>query len=452
MTAAPAISAPIAALEAEREVLGSLIVMGAEDRVPALIRVREALPARQAWALEAHGELFAALCRLVDRGAVVDPVSLGEELRGARALEALGGTLYLAEILDGFPLGQVLDHHLELIRDRWLRREVSAHARAAIEAAKDLTIEVGTAIAETVQALSTTAAPILHRRTAVVRDILWPAMSRIEERAKSPGKQEGVPTGLVALDALVHGWKPGQLVLVAARPSVGKTGLAVQLALAAGAVGTSVYFASYEMTKEELVERMLGAEGGVNLHHRQLADHDYTRLARASGVIQGMPIVIDDSSQSTPAALRLNVQHQGALDGKPVGLVIVDYLQLMCSGQRTQNRNEEVGAISRALKIEVARGLNVPVIALSQLSRASEQRGGDRRPILSDLRDSGSLEQDADVVLMLHQPAGPDWPKSCTEVLLRKQRNGPTGEFKAYFNRATGRWDDWSDREEGAAA
>lgn len=438
MTATVIERSAFAALDAERAVLGALLI----DASPAqLILVREALPSAAAFDLQAHREIYTSIANLVDRGAAVDFVALTNELGESAALAALGGTEYLAELADAGMLGTVQGYHLELIRDRMLRRAVRQHASVALKAAGDLTIAVSEALKETVDALAATVAPITSRRAAPVRDDLWPVMERIEQRNKS-GELEGLTTGIRGLDELLRGLKPGQLVLLAARPSMGKTSLALHLAMSAADAGAPVFVASAEMSREELVERMLGAEAAVNLRNTPLRDSDFTSLARAAAVIQRMPLVIDDAAVTTPAAIRLSAQYQGTTSKQPTRLIVIDYLQLLESSG--SNRNEEVSKISRALKVDVAKGLQVPVIALSQLSRASAQQN--REPQLSDLRDSGSLEQDADVVIFLHQTPEQAADRQVS-LIVAKQRNGPTGTVQAYFNRATGAWSDWKKSE-----
>lgn len=438
MTAIAPPRSAFAALDAERAILGALIQDASAEQ---MIRVREALGAVGAFDHPAHRAVYQALTDLTARGVGVDFVSLTDALGHSKELEVLGGAAYLGELVEASVSGTVEVHHLDLVRDRLLRRTIRQHATIALEAAGDLSIEVTEALRETVDALAATVAPITGQRAALVKHDLWPVMERIERRNRSEAL-EGVTTGLTGLDELLRGLRPGQLILIAARPSMGKTSLALHIARAAALAQAPVFVASAEMSRDELVERMLGAEAQVNLRNRPLRDQDYTQLARAAAILQTMPLVIDDASVTTPAAIRLSAQYQGTVTQQPTQLIVVDYLQLLRGSG--SNRNEEVATISRALKIDLAKGLQVPVVALSQLSREGDKQG--REPRLSDLRDSGALEQDADVVIFLHQTPEQAQLRQ-VKLIVAKQRNGPTGAIDVYFNRATGAWSDWSPRE-----
>jgi replicative DNA helicase len=263
-----------------------------------------------------------------------------------------------------------------------------------------------------------------------------------------------VPSGFADLDAMTSGFQPSELVIVAARPSMGKTAFCLNVATQAAVDGFGVAVFSLEMSKEALVQRMLCAEARVDsqaVRRGSLKDPDFTRLARAAGILQSCPVWIDDSPALTllemrSKARRLKVEND-------VRLIVVDYLQLMRSPEYSENRVQEISDISRSLK-GLARELDIPVIALSQLSRASEQRGGERRPILSDLRDSGAIEQDADVVIFIHRPemyqkedSEGNSLQGVAEVIVGKHRNGPTGTVDLYFHKQFTRFDNRSERE-----
>jgi replicative DNA helicase len=257
------------------------------------------------------------------------------------------------------------------------------------------------------------------------------------------------------LDEKTAGFQASELVIVAARPSMGKTAFCLNVAShAAITKGTPTAIFSLEMSKEALVQRLLTAEARVDAHRLrqgQLKDSDYALMARAAGLLSGAPIWIDDSAALTPLELRAKARRiKAEVD---IGLVIVDYLQLMRSPEQAENRTQEISAISRALKA-LAKELAIPVVALSQLSRAPEQRGADlKRPQLSDLRESGAIEQDADVVLFIYRPemyASEDQREELegqAEVIIGKQRNGPTGTVKLFFHKAYTRFDNYSGRD-----
>jgi replicative DNA helicase len=279
-------------------------------------------------------------------------------------------------------------------------------------------------------------------------------MERIETLQRSGKSITGVPSGFQDLDEMTSGFQKSELVIVAARPSMGKTAFCLNVATQAAVDGFGVAVFSLEMSKEALVQRMLCAEARVDsqaVRRGTLRDPDFTRLARAAGILQSCPVWIDDSPALTllemrSKARRLKVEND-------VRLIVVDYLQLMRSPEYSENRVQEISDISRSLK-GLARELEIPVIALSQLSRASEQRGGERRPILSDLRDSGAIEQDADVVIFIHRPemyqkedSEGNSLQGLAEVIVGKHRNGPTGTVNLYFHKQFTRFDNRTERE-----
>jgi replicative DNA helicase len=279
-------------------------------------------------------------------------------------------------------------------------------------------------------------------------------MERIETLQRSGKAITGVPSGFTDLDEMTSGFQRSELIIVAARPSMGKTAFCLNIATQAAVDGFGVAVFSLEMSKEALVQRMLCAEARVDsqaVRRGSLRDPDFTRLARAAGILQSCPVWIDDSPALTllemrSKARRLKVEND-------VRLIVVDYLQLMRSPEYSENRVQEISDISRSLK-GLARELDIPVIALSQLSRASEQRGGERRPILSDLRDSGAIEQDADVVIFIHRPemyqkedSEGNSLQGVAEVIVGKHRNGPTGTVDLYFHKQFTRFDNRTERE-----
>jgi replicative DNA helicase len=273
---------------------------------------------------------------------------------------------------------------------------------------------------------------------------------------KSGKKITGVASGFIDLDEMTSGFQKSELIIVAARPSMGKTAFCLNVATHAAlehpATGVAVF--SLEMSRDSLVQRMLCAEARVDsqrMRRGMLSDHDFTKLARAAGVLGSAPVWIDDSPAMTQLEVRSKARRLKA--ESELGLIIVDYLQLMRSPEFTDNRVQEISDISRSLKA-LARELEVPVIALSQLSRASEQRGGDRKPILSDLRDSGAIEQDADLVIFIHRPEMYQREDSegrsnegQAEIIVAKHRNGPTGHIDLHFEKSITRFDNLSERE-----
>jgi replicative DNA helicase len=255
------------------------------------------------------------------------------------------------------------------------------------------------------------------------------------------------------LDNLTSGFQPAELSILAARPSMGKTAFVLNIVTHAAVEGYGVAVFSLEMSKEALVQRMLTAEARVDsslVRRGMLRDFDFTKLARSAGVLQSCPVWIDDTPALTLLEMRSKSRRLKA--DSDIQMIVVDYLQLMRSPEYADNKVQEISDISRSLK-GLAKELGIPVIALSQLSRASEQRGGDRKPILSDLRDSGAIEQDADLVMFIHRPEYYDREdeakKGIAEVMLAKHRNGPTGDIHLRWNREYTRFDNLTQREEG---
>lgn len=432
--------------EAEQAVLGAMLL----DQDAAL-RAAELLD-HSMFYREGHRRLFRAMVALVEQRSVIDPVTLREELTRRNELELAGGLDYLAELADAVATAANLEHHARLVREKAMLRRLIEASTQTITEAYDGRLPAG----ELLDVAESRIFKISQERRADgftrIKEMLWPTMERIEVLQKSGKRVTGVPSGFADLDELTSGFQPSELVIVAARPSMGKTALCLNVATQAAVEGHGVAIFSLEMSKDSLVQRMLCAEARVNsqaVRRGTLRDRDFTNLARAAGVLQQCPIWIDDTPAITllemrSKARRLKTEHD-------LGMVVVDYLQLMRSPEYAENRVQEVSDISRSLKA-LARELKVPVVALSQLSRASEQRGGDKKPQLSDLRDSGAIEQDADVVIFIHRADYYDRDdesvRGQAEIMLAKNRNGPTGNVRLRFTSEYTRFDNFSAREE----
>ena len=434
--------------EAEQAVLGAMIL----DQDAAL-RAAE-LVDHSMFYKEAHRRLFRAMVALTEQRVVIDHVTLRDELSRRNELELVGGMEYLAEVVDAVATAANLEHHARIVKDKnILRRLISASTQTVTEA-----YEARLSTGELVDHAEARIFRIAQERRAEgfirIKEMLWQTMERIESLQKSGKSVTGIPSGFADLDEMTSGFQKTELVIVAARPSMGKTAFCLNIATQAAVEGHGVAIFSLEMSKDALVQRMLCAEARVDsqsVRRGLLKDRDFTNLARAAGVMQQCPIWIDDTPALTLLEMRSKARRLKA--DSDLGLVIVDYLQLMRSPEYAENRVQEVSDISRSLKA-LARELEVPVMALSQLSRASEQRGGDRRPQLSDLRDSGAIEQDADVVIFIHRPEYYDREdeskKGVAEIILAKARNGPTGDLTLRFTREYTRFDNFSAREEPA--
>jgi replicative DNA helicase len=441
---------PPFSLEAEVSVLGGMLID--RDAVARSVEiVRDSMFYR-----EAHRRLYRAMVRLFERGDVIDVITLSEDLKKTGELDAAGGLPYLAELLDAVPTAANIEYHARIVREKALLRNLidaaSTIIRDVYEQGERSVEEVLDGAEQRIFKLAQS-----HDRGGFlwIKEILWPTFEHIERLQESKSGITGVSTGFPAIDRLTSGLQKGDLCIVAGRPSMGKTAWVMNVAQnAAIEHNIPVAIFSLEMSKEQLVQRMLCAEGRVDsqrLRRGELTDEEYKRLAAAAGHLNTAPVWIDDSPGSTVLEMRAKARRLKA--ETDIGLLVIDYMQLMASHGRAENRVQEVSEISRGLKA-LARELEVPVVALSQLSRAPEQRT-DRRPQLSDLRESGSIEQDADLVMFLYRPEyyyGPtdkdgNSLEGKAEFMIAKQRNGPTDTVELYFHKAYTRFDSVTARE-----
>ncbi len=424
--------------EAEISVLGGMLI-DADAVAKAVELVEDNMFYR-----EANRRLYRAMRRLFERGEAIDPVTLTEELRGSGELESVGGPAYLAELMEAVPTAANIEYHSKIVRDRALLRRL---IEASTETIRDAYQSGGDIIEDTIdraeQRIFQVSQAGQRRGFIWIKEILWPTFEHIERLQEAKGAVTGVPSGFHDLDNMTAGFQRSDLIVVAGRPSMGKTSLLLNVIQhAAIEAETPVALFSLEMSKEAIVQRLLCAEGQVNssnLRRGRLSQDELTNLATAAGHLNTAPIWIDDTPAITALELRAKARRLKA--EVDLGLIAVDYLQLM-RGPRAENRVQEISAISGALKA-VAKELAVPVIALSQLSRAPEQRG-EHRPQLSDLRESGAIEQDADVVLFIFRPevyqreltdVDGESLEGKAELIVGKQRNGPTGTVNLYFRK-----------------
>ena len=415
-------------LDAERSVLGAMM----QDH-EALSLAIEALRAEDFYH-PANRELFDTMHRLQSAGQPVDIVTVDEELTRRGTLEGVGGIQYVVDISRYVPTTANARAYIQIVAEKaTLRRlihagdEIVQASYAQQEPLADILGHAEKSIFDIVMR-RTEGSTLVH-----IADILPDTYQRIETLSRLKGAIDGVPTGFVDLDNLLTGLHGGELVLVGARPSMGKTSFGMNvLSYASVMAGKTVAAFSLEMPRDQLAMRLLCADARVDMQsvrHGTLRDEDWLALSRALGPIAAANLYIDDTSGITPSQLRSRCRRLKIERG--LDLVMVDYIQLMASDGRAENRQNEVSEISRALK-GIAKELNVPVLALAQLSRAGAQRS-DKRPILSDLRDSGAIEQDADVVMFLHREEYYDpntEDKNIAEVIVAKQRNGPLGTIK----------------------
>lgn len=386
-----------------------------------------------------HNTIYDAMLRLYEKHKPIDLLTLTDELKRKKELETIGGSAYLTELTNYVPTAAHADAYAEMVSQKAVRRRL-------IKASGDIS-ELGYDEATTTQELLEKAEAelfsvsdqSLKQDVVSLESILTESFDRIEELHKNKGQLRGIRTGYRDLDNMTAGLQRSDLIILAARPAMGKTTLVTNLAYNVATIAKQpVLFFSLEMSKEQLVDRMLADASGVeawNIRTGNLSDEDFSKLSEAMGEMAEAPIFIDD--QPGLSILEMRTKARRVHHENPLGLIIVDYLQLMqAAGRGDGNRVQEVSEISRGLKL-IARELNVPLIGLSQLSRSVESRSP-QIPQLSDLRESGSIEQDADIVSFIYRPGyyEPDNPEfeNITELIIAKHRNGPTGKIGLYFH------------------
>lgn len=406
---------------------------------------------------ERHRRIFRAMISIAEKGGVVDPFTLSDELQRRGELDGSGGKEYLGFLLDFVPTAANIEYHAAIVREKGILRKLIEVSTAIVADA----FEAKLTARELLDAAESKIFQVSQAQTkdgfTRIKELLWPTMERIEALAASGQTVTGVGTGFKDLDEMTSGFQPADLIIVAARPSMGKTAFTLNIAQHAAIEDkVPVAFFSLEMSKESLVQRMLTSEARIDaqrLRKGMLRDDDITRLARAAGILSSAPVWIDDTPGITILEMRSKARRLKAESG--IGMVIVDYLQLMAGPAGVESRQQEVSQISRGLKA-LAKELNVPVVALSQLSRAPEQRTGDnKRPQLSDLRESGAIEQDADLIMFLFRQEFYDGPtdkdgnslEGKAEVIVGKQRNGPIGSVNLFFHKQYTRFESYSGRE-----
>ena len=419
-------------LEAERAVLGAVL-----QEPASLLLVMETLQADDFYSPQ-HQVLFRAMAQLFSQSRNVDIVTMDAELARLGALDGIGGTEYLITLIQSVPTSAFLRHYVEIVLEK-------ATLRKLITASNDISklcFEQRMDMAETLLFAEKTIFDIVMKRTGSeqltpIREVMKKTLAHIEELVRNKGQIAGVPTGFSLLDRLLTGLHGGELIMVGARPSMGKTSFVMNIAAYAARYGKSIAIFSLEMPKEQLALRMLCGDARVNMQNVRngsLSSKDWQRLSEALGPLSETKMYLDDSASLTPAQLRSRCRR--LMTERGLDLIIIDYLQLMSSDGRSENRQLEVSEISRKLK-GIALELKVPVMACAQLSRANVKRTGSIKPVLSDLRDSGSIEQDADVVMFLHRAyyyEKEENDPSEAEVIIAKQRNGPLATITLTWN------------------
>ena len=427
---------PPHSLEAEQSLLGGLLIDNeALDKVADLLSVTD-------FYRQDHQIIYQHIHRLIERSQPADIVTVGESLESNSELNTVGGLEYLGLLAESTPTAANIRGYAQIIRERSIMRNL---------------VEVGTDIVDNAlspqgrdaqQLLDESESKIFQIAEAGkndrigftdIKELLPQVAERIDQlfQRDNPSDVTGIPTGYKDLDMMTSGLQPGDLIIIAGRPSMGKTSLALNMCEYVSVdTGLPTAVFSMEMASTQLVSRLIGSVGKLNQHKMrtgQLDDNDWEKLSYALGQLNEAPIFIDEGSALNPYEVRARARRLHKQCGR-LGLIVIDYLQLMGSAGSTENRATEISEISRSLKA-LAKELNVPVIALSQLNRSVEQRP-DKRPVMSDLRESGAIEQDADVIMFIYRdevynPETPD--KGMAEIILAKQRNGPVGRVKLTF-------------------
>ncbi len=435
-------------LEAEQAVLGAMLI-----EKEAIARVTELLKGGDFYR-EAHRLIFEAMLDLYNRNEAVDMITVIELLKREDNLEKVGGIAYVTSLANSVPTAANVHYHAKIVEEKALLRQLIQTSTQIAALGYEGSEEVSQIVDQAEKMILEVSNRRIGGDFTPIKSIVLDAFGKIEQLYESRGGITGLATGFKDLDRLTSGLQNSDLILVAARPSMGKTAFTLNIASnVAIREKKAVAFFSLEMSKEQLVQRMLCAEASIDsqkLRIGELEDDDWTKLINAADRLSGAPIFIDDTAgisvlEMRSKARRLKVEHD-------LSLIIIDYLQLMqgSGGKGGENRQQEISEISRSLK-GLARELGVPVIALSQLSRSVESRQV-KKPMLSDLRESGSLEQDADIVAFLYREDyyNPDTEnKNITEIIVAKHRNGPVDSVQLFFHKQFTRFADLTRMPEG---
>lgn len=438
--------------DAETSLLGSLII-----DPDGFVKIDDLIKSDDFFSQQ-HRIIFTAMKTLHDKHAPIDILTLSEQLKSSGSLDNIGGASYLTELTNYVPTAAHLEQYAEIVADKSIRRRLISASADIASIGRDENKSLAELIEESETRLFEVSQKHVRQDITSLESILAESFDRLDDLHRKKGGIRGIPTGLADLDKRLAGLQRSDLIVVAARPSMGKTALMLNMSLDIATkanLGAVLYF-SLEMPKEQLVDRLLGAEANVDAWKLRtgegLTDEDFERISAAMGALAEAPIFIDDTSGITVSDLRTKARRLH--HRYPLSVIMVDYLQLMSGGSRFSNianRVQEISEISRNLKI-LARELNVPVVASSQLSRSVESRTP-QIPQLADLRESGSIEQDADIVLFLYREEyyNPDTDRlNVTDIFIKKHRNGPTGNFELYFDREKQRFRDLDTKHQQA--
>jgi replicative DNA helicase len=428
--------------DAEKTILGAILLENASHSEAA-----EKISADD-FSLDSHRRIYLRMCEMIDAQRAVDIVTLSHELSRYKELESVGGVAYLASLTEGLPRRPVIDEYIKIVKEKSLARRLMSICSMAIAQTADQSDAVIDIVGDVERKLLEATQSAISYGLQPLDQIVAGSFGSIDKLYEQSREVTGLATDFTDLDRMMSGLQKGELIILAARPSMGKTAFAINIAQnsAINHQATVAVF-SLEMSKESLLRRMLASQAWVDQRKLQtgfLGREDHDKLQTALGQLVDSRLFIDDTAGISLTEMRAKSRRLLQTAGK-LDLIVVDYLQLMTATQPGasrkgyENRTQEVSAISRGLKA-LAKELDVPVIALSQLSRSSERRGDDKRPLLSDLRESGSIEQDADVVIFIHREAYYDRDnelseadRAKSEIIIAKQRNGPTDTVHLNF-------------------
>jgi replicative DNA helicase len=423
---------PPHSLEAEKTVLGGILVNNG------YLNVVLSLLTPEDFYRDAHREILERMISLMDQGQPIDLLTLSEELQKGGILEEIGGSTYLASLMDGVPRSLNIEYYAQIIKEKSLLRRLILSSAKIITSSYEQQSDADTLLSEAQQAIIEISEEKIKAGFIPLSLLAGDELETIAKKADRREAVTGVPTGFIDLDNMTAGFHPSEFIVIAGRPSMGKTALALNIAQHVG-LKTDYYAGifSIEMAKEQVALRFLCSEAQVDLQKARsgfIGEKEFERLQLAAETLAQAKIYVDESPALTVMEMKAKCRRlrlEGHLD-----IVFVDYIQLMRTGGRFENRNQEMSFIARTLK-ELARELKIPVVGVSQLSRAPEKMRREPKPMLSDLRESGAIEQDADVVLLIYRPDyyNPDDPekKGLAEVNVAKQRNGPVGPITLVF-------------------
>ncbi|MBI5418340.1 replicative DNA helicase [Candidatus Poribacteria bacterium] len=418
--------------EAEAAVLGAIII--SRETIPKVVEILN----RDDFYKTSHQQIFDAIISLFDKNSPVDLVTLSEELQKQNILKEIGGSVYLASLVESISTVANIEYHAKIVKEKSILRNLISTATDIVSKSYENASDVDTLLDQAEHAVFNIAQHKIKQGLLPISSVMKDTFDLIESLYHRKEHVTGVPTGFKDLDSATSGFQPGELIIIAARPSMGKTSFCLSIAQNAGVdhkVPVAIF--SLEMSKEQLVQRFLCSEARIDAHKLRtgfLAESDWPKLTIAAGKLSHSPIYIDDSASNSVINMKAKARRLKAEHG--LGMIVIDYLQLIQGDTRTENRQQEISSISRGLKA-MAKELNIPVVALSQLSRAVETRA-EHRPQLSDLRESGSIEQDADVVAFIYraeyyEELRNEENEGIAEIIIGKQRNGPITTLRLAF-------------------